>query len=581
MRWQFAAVPIGVLLVASADDGRDRRARPASAAERAQAAALTSELDLALAEARARRGLTPGPELDDLAFARRLWLDLLGTVPSLEELRAIEAAPGTADERRAALIERALRDPRFPRTFAEQLARVVVGGPDAKRDDLLYRRRRLVDWLAAQLARRRPWDALVRELITAEGLSTGTPATNFTVAHDRDPVKLAGRTARAFLGVRIDCAQCHDHPFADWRQADFEGLAAFFARVTPEDAFVREGPRGELELDDFAYRGDVTGRDAAPAPGMAPAGMTPADMAPVGRVGAHPGPPPGRRWVAPAVPFSPELLPAGAPGLGEERGALRRRAALARWVAHPDNPWFAPAVANRLWGWLFGRALVEPPDELDTGVAANPRALEALAGDLRARGFDLERLVRAIVSTRAYRAASTVGPGQDEAAAVAAFAAYPVKPLRAEPLAHGLLQATSLWTYDARRFALVRLIRAGQRADFLQRRGDRGDPERPEPATLLDRLALLNGAVVLERTKPDDPFGPAARLPALAPTDAAAVEAAFLMALARRPDPDEAAPYVERLAAARAEGEPGKARAAVMSDLLWALLNTTEYATNH
>ncbi len=513
----------------------------------------------------------PSPEVDDLAFARRLWLDLLGTTPSLEELRALEGRRETPEARRAWLIDRALADPRFAATFAEQLARIVVGA-NARPDDLLYRRRRLVDWLTQQVAARRPWDALVRDLLTAEGLSTDTPAVNFVVSQERDPVKLAARTARAFLGLRIDCAQCHDHPFADWTQADFEGLAAFFARVSKDGPAVRDLAAGELELDAIA---GMT---------MSPAVMTMGSgLAGVGAGGApKAGPPPGKRWVAPAVPFDPALLPG-------PRADDGRRRALAAWVTHPDNHYFARSIANRLWAWLMGRGVVQPPDELDTGDPWSPALLALLEAEVRQGGFDLERVVRAIVSTRAYALSSSLptslpdgGEPPDEGAQVAAHATFKLEPLREDTLARALYQATSFWTYDERRALLVRFARFGQVSDFVRRHGGDPDAEEVEEETLLQRLHLLNGRLITERTKDDDIFAPTTRLPLLAPTDAAAVDAAFLMTLARRPTPREAAPWLARLAA---PAEPGRdrnhARAAVMSDLQWALLNTTEFATNH
>ncbi|MCO5169999.1 MAG: DUF1549 and DUF1553 domain-containing protein [Planctomycetes bacterium] len=537
-RWTLLALPLGLAIALAADGPRRYRPRPAPPAARAEALAFAARIDGVLEREWAARGLTPSPEVDDLAFARRLWLDLLGTVPSLEELRELEAWP--PEGRRQRLIDRALADPRFASTLAEQLARVVVGA-NARPDDLLYRRRRLVDWLTQQVAAHRPWDALVRDLLTAEGLSTDTPAVNFVLSQERDPIKLAGRTARAFLGVRIDCAECHDHPYAAWKQADFEGLAAFFARLEPNTPGVRDRAAGELELD----------------PGAATAMMGPA-----------------RRRIAPAVPFDPTLLPA-------QEGERGRRRALAAWVTHPENATFTRAVANRVWAWLMGRGVVHPPDELDVTDPWSPALLDVLEAGAREGGLDLERLVRAVVSTRAYALSSALpGPAADEEAQLLSHATYPVEPLRPETLGRALYQATSFWTWDARRALLLRFARAGQVTDFVRRHGGDPDGEELDEETLLQRLHLLNGQLVHERTKDDDVFAPTTRLPLLAPTDEAALDAAFLMTLARRPTADEAAPWLARLAAPVA-GDRNAARAATMSDLLWALLNTTEFVTKH
>jgi hypothetical protein len=303
----------------------------------------------------------------------------------------------------------------------------------------------------------------------------------------------------------------------------------------------------------------------------------------VGTTEGSSGPPPGKRWVGPAVPFDPELLPS----LQADEG---RRRALATWITHRDNGYFARAIANRLWAWLLGKGVVDPPDELDVTAPWSPALLDALTRDMVQGGFDLERAVRAIVSTRAYGLSSAAPEGSDEHVQVAVHATYPLKPLRGEPLAQAIYQATSFWRWDDRRALLLRFVRYFQLADFANRHGGDPDTEQVEQETLLQRLHLLNGVLVAERTKDDDIFGPTARLPLLAPTDSAAVETAFLMTLGRRPTPDEARPWLERLGAR--SGEPStsvagagrdvnQARTLVMSDLQWALLNTTEFVTNH
>lgn len=612
-RWTFAAVPLGLVVTLIAGEGIVRRPKAPTGPVREGATALAARVDRLLEERWAKASVLPAPDVDDLAFLRRVWLDLLGTIPSLEEIRTFEALPlAPGAPRRAWVVDRALSDPRSSVAIAEQLARIAVG-KGSKPDDLIYRRKRLVEWLARQVSQRRPWDALVRELLTAEGASTDTPAVNFTISQDKDPLKLAARTARAFLGVRIDCAQCHDHPFLDWKQTDFEGLAAFFGRVEREALLVHELERGELELDAVTARGDVVGDDAPsmPGAGMSGAGMSsPAAVvseAPAmasaassgmsgmsekklfgrGRKQPAAAPPPGKRWVAPAAPFQPELVPDGFPAVGATARTERtRRAALAAWVTSRENRYFARAFANRVWAWLIGRGLVEPVDELDAGQPWSPELLAALEDDLRDGGFDIERLIRGVVLSRAYRVGSAVadaeGRGQDEAAAAAVGAVAPLKPLRAEQLAAAIAQATSAWTWDERRSLLLRVARYFQSSDFTTRHGGDPDAETAEDETLLQRLHLMNGQLLSERTKDDDIFGPTTRLPLLSPTDEAAVEGAFLMVLTRRPTAEEAAPFLARLKEPwKTDDRRNRARAEVMADLLWALANTTEFAWSH
>ncbi|RMG11680.1 MAG: DUF1553 domain-containing protein [Planctomycetota bacterium] len=550
--WILLSIPLGLVL--SFGGGGPGPLRPH---DDEGLDALVERIDRHLAARWRKAGVTPAPEVDSLQLARRLWLDLLGTIPSLEEIRALEAQP--PERRRAWLLARVERDPRYPEVLAERLARIAVGGPMARQDDLLYRRRRLVAWLTRQVRGNRPWDELVRELITAKGLSTGQPATNFVVSQERDPLKLAARSTRAFLGVRIDCAQCHDHPFARWKQTDFEGLAAFFARTEADLGGVRDVERGELEID----------RPLVETPGQLK------DMREEAATGEGPVPAVRRvRQVFPQVPFAPELLPADAP---------TRRAAYAAWITHPENPFFAKALVNRLWQWLMGRGLVEPLDELDSTKPRDRELLDLLARDFVAHGFDVKRTVAAIVRTRAYRLDSRVPEGQDEDEAEEELAAYPLKPLRADQLANAIYQASSLWTYDRRRNLILRLARFLRTAEFSKRNGDDLALEEPTPETLLQRLQLLNGKLVTELTQEGDGFSPIRRSVELCPDEGSVVDTAFLLVLTRRASPEERAHFAARLrAAVDSEGHPdADARARVVADLYWTLLNTTEFAWAH
>ena len=274
--------------------------RPAAQREAAGAAdefrspsfqASVAAIDEALRRDWAAQGLKPAARASDQAIARRMSLALAGTIPSLEELRHLEAQP--SESRLADFLSALLIDRRSSDYIAERLARALVGVQDGP--FLIYRRRRFVSWLADELQGNRPFDQIVRSLITEQGLWTDHPATNFvtvTVKPDSDEGPdagaLAARVSRAFLGVRLDCAECHDHPFRAWKQSDFQSLAAFFGQTQRTFTGIRDR-EGEFEVEEAA-----TGKT---------------------------------RIVAPAVPFASELLPAS----GE------RRERLAGWITHPDN----------------------------------------------------------------------------------------------------------------------------------------------------------------------------------------------------------------------------------------------------
>jgi hypothetical protein len=230
--------------------------------------------------------LAPAAPAGDLTLMRRLSMALCGTVPSLEEIRRFEVRP--KETRISEWLDALLRDRRCSDYLAERFARVYVGTEDGP--FILYRRRRFIAWLSDTLLENRRYDGLVRDMIADRGLWTDNPATNFvSVTYDPDlktptPERLAARVARAFLGVRIDCAQCHDHPFQKWKQDDFRGLASFFGGVNSSLRGIRDGEKNEYHPPDRKTKEPVD--------------------------------------VAPCVPFRPELKP--------DSGSPREQ--LAAWV---------------------------------------------------------------------------------------------------------------------------------------------------------------------------------------------------------------------------------------------------------
>ena len=459
---------------------------------------------------------------DALLVARRLSLALTGSVPSLEEIRALEQLP---EERRIDHhLEQLLGSRRYADYVAERLARAFVGTDNGP--FLVFRRRRFTYWLSDALAEGRSYDAIVRDMVAGNGLWTDKPGTNFITGHRRDAVALTARTTRAFLGMRLDCAQCHDHPFSHWKQGDFAGLAAFYSGI----------------------RQTVTGIEDSNEP-----------FRPTGRMMMMDDQPP---VADPAVPFAAEALPAD--------GSLRQR--LAAWLTSPDNPAFGKAITNRVWTMMMGRSLMSGGVD---DIESEPRVagvLEILADDFVARGYDLRRLIRVIARTDAFRMKST---GAD-ARSGRVFASFPVVKLRAEQIAGSLVQLGNLHTVDADSHAIWRLIHFGNTRDFAKRYGDAGESELNEQSgTIMQRLIMMNGRIVRERVEANI-FTAAGRIAALASTDEAAVKAAFLIAYTREPRDDELEMFTGWLA-----GKKSDPRRHAIEDVLWALVNATEFSWNH
>jgi hypothetical protein len=529
----FAGVCLGVLaaLQASVFPQRDRFDERRERARRDDVGQIRSKVDALFAANWSEKSLTPAPRADDLQIARRLSLALMGTIPSVEEIRWLESIP--APERVERWLDRVFADRRYADYVSERLARALVGTDDGP--FLLYRRRRFVAWLADQLHSNRPYDEIVTELIADDGLWTDTPATNFITVNikpdsdeDPDPSRLAGRVARAFLGVRIDCAECHDHPFDQWKQEDFQRLAAFFAQT--KRSFTGIADRGgEYEVDDRK-----TGE---------------------------------RRTVPAAVPFQAELLP--------EPGTRRER--LAAWVTHPKNQAFARATVNRAWAIMFGKPLVEPIDNIPP-ADENPAALDLLASDFVEHGYDLRRLFTAIAETKVFQLDSRAEDGSDlSEAQLDQWAAFPMTRLRPEQVVGGILQASSLSTIDYQSHILVRLARQISQSDFIKRYGDTGSDEfDARGGTIPQRLVMMNGDLVKNKTRENLVANAVTRIAVLAPSDEKAVEVSTLAVLSRRPTTEEADYLRERFAASKA-----KSRKDRLEDLYWTLLNTTEFSWNH
>ncbi|HVX14467.1 MAG TPA: DUF1549 domain-containing protein [Pirellulales bacterium] len=514
--------------------GKNTAAGQAAAPDQADIAEVAAQMDRLFRADWTAAGLTPAPVAEDLVVARRLSLALTGTIPSLEEIRHFENEPaeGRLDRR----LEDLLEDRRCQDYLAERLTRAFVGVQDGP--FIIFRRRRFVAWLTDQLQANRPYNEIVRDLITDSGIWTDRPATNFitvTIKPDQekgpDEGELAARVSRAFLGVRLDCAECHDHPFQPWKQRDFQGLAAFFGQTK------QQGLKGIVDAEgEYEVENRVTG---------------------------------GRDKVAPCVPFQSDLLPADG----------TRREKLAAWVTHRSNRAFARAAANRFWAELFGRPLVEPIDDIPS-VGDPPPVLDLLADDFVEHGYDLRRLIRVIAATAVFRLDSGSDPSGPEItpAHEAAWAAFPLIRLRPEQVVGGLLQSTSLPTIDYQSHIVVRVIRAGTQNDFIKRYGDLGEEEfSPQGGTIPQRLLMMNGKQLQERIGENVLANAATHIAMLAPSDEKAVETAYLATLTRRPTADEAKHFV----AALGDQSDKRSRNQRMEDLYWCLLNSTEFSWNH
>lgn len=496
------------------------------------------------------KGLSPTGKASEAARIRRISLGLMGTVPSLEELRAIEKVP--EGQRVNWWLGHVLEDHRCSDYLAERLARAYVGTDGGT--FLVFRRRRLVLELSERIARNVPYDQIVRSLMTDEGLWTDTPTVNFVTArldmnkdNQPDPIELAAVTSRAFLGMRIDCLQCHDEhrdnknyfgtpekPI-EGRQSHFHELAAFYSETFRSNVF---GIR-DIEKEYF-YKYIYDDKE---------------------------------KNIKPRVPFYPELYKAS----DEPDSKEPRRQQLAKWVTHPDNGAFSRAIVNRMWAIVCGRPLVSPIDDVPLH-GPWPAGLDALSKDFSKNGFDLRRLIRMIVATEAFQRDSRADFKLTDDHEPA-WASFPMTQLRPEQVAGALTQAASLTTINDRSSIIAKLQQFGDLNGFIQRYGDMGVDEFNERGgTITQRLLMMNGDVARERTKAEGElaFGASSRIAALVKDPKAIVEAAYQCILSRKPSQTTTDYFAKQF-----EGKTDAQKREAVEDLFWVLLNSTEFSWNH
>jgi hypothetical protein len=481
-------------------------------------AALASQIDRHIALRWEEAEVAPAPSADDAEFLRRVWLDIAGKLPPPATVRAFLGSDD-ADKRRQ-IVDELLAGPGYITHFAAFWREVLL--PEAGIEGELQQFVPAFDlWLQRHLARNTPFDQVAYEIITAPLAPPQTPspqrdlptpsALPFFAARQISPENLAAATSRALLGIRVECAQCHDHPFDSWKQQEFWGFASFFGGLQRQGT----GP--------FAPVREVFDRREMMIPNT--------------------------QTIVQAT-----YLDGSSPVWRPREGA---RQTLARWMMAPENPYFARATVNRLWGHFFGYGLVDPVDDFSKhNPPSHPRLLDELEQHFVRSGFDLKCVVRAITASRAYQLTSR---DTDSATADARlFARMAVRGLSAHQVRQVFRQATGI---DADQNELSRLLGTDRPASPEQQVG------------VLWALAMMNGGGTAAATDVDS--GPALGAIASFPmSDAERIDALYLATLSRFPTFGER----ERLLAHVAASQD---RSRALTDVFWMLLNSSEFLVNH
>jgi hypothetical protein len=514
-------------------------------------AALAAKIDQHLAKRWLGAKVTPAPRADDAEFVRRVHLDLVGRIPTVAETRSFLADKQA--ERRQRLIERLLSSPRYGTHFAAVYRALLI--PEAGNNFLVrFQQGNFEDWLKQQLARDVGYDKITRELLTFPvgnqgalavfSLNDGPSPMAFYSAKEFKAESLAAGAARVFLGVRVECAQCHNHPFAEWKKEQFWGLAAFFSGIQSQRA------------------GDV----------IIPAAEDP---------NKHELTIPGTETVVQA-----KFLDGKQPDWGKA-ASVSTRTVFADWIASRDNKYFARAAVNRTWAYFLGAGLVEPIDDMvGSGAAAShPELLDLLAREFAAHDFDLKFLIRAITLTEAYHRTSA---GTDKAQGdPALFARMPLRGLTPEQLFDSLVTATGFRAGDGKESFLEAISgKASARAQILSKFANLTERPTMAQTSILHALTLMNGKIVADATSLERSETLAALVDAPFLSSADRIETLYLAALSRRPSAkeiDRMTRFVEEAVrdAGRDEKMLGRACNDALGDVFWALLNSSEFALNH
>lgn len=505
--------------------------------------------------------VTPSERADDGEFARRASLDLHGRTPTFARLTQFLSDP--APEKRIRYVDELLDDPAYAEHFATIWGNLLIGRANNRR----INRGELERWLKQQFEKNTAYDRFVFELISAEGESSRNGAVGFLGAHLNDnAVPATAITARLFLGMQVQCTQCHNHPFNDWKQAQFWGMNAFFRGTR------RQGGGGN-QRDEFT--------------------LIDADAESVVFFEKRSG-------VMEAIT---RQFVDGTLAVGDSDEAPRRQ--LARLVTDPSKPFMAEAIVNRMWAHYMGYGFTRPVDDMGPhNPPSNPELIRFLATEFRAAGYDLKRLARWITASETYNLTSRSHSGNvaDDPAAGSTplFSRMSVKPFTAEQLYDSLLVATEAHK-SGRNYEQSERQRNEWLGQFVRTFGtDENDESTEFNGTVPQALVLMNGELiqnaingdqgsflrrVLEGSvlKPEETGGksrprPKVKAPAvkLSKGIPGKIEVLYLTALARKPTSAELA-AIDKVFQNNGNRDPIHG----LQDIFWALLNSNEFIFNH
>ena len=493
---------------------------------------LAQLIDRRLATHQQAVGVVPTARTDDSEFLRRASLDLIGRTPTPQEIQNF--INDLNANKRQDLIEQLLSSPQHSRHFAHVWRALLL--PEAETEpQLRYFEPGFEAWLEGHRTRNSGFDVLVRELLTVpiarpdetpefvlRDLKKPNPIA-FIAAKSADPAKIASSSVRLFLGLRLECAQCHNHPFDHWSRQQFWNQAAFFSGIE------RRGRGPFAPLIEFADRNTIPLMDT--------------------------------KDVVPAL-FLDEQRPSFETGQPP-------RIKFAEWMTSPSNPYFARSVVNRIWSQFMGTGLVDPVDDFrDSDSSSQAALLNELAEAFKASKYDLTIVMKAICFSDAYQRSSRLS--QDNPSDSQDFAHMAIKPMSAEQFFDSLAQAIgyeSKSTQDGNEDPLRRRV-----GEIFVNNGISADPE----TSVAQALALMNGTVIHRATQLESSPRLQSVMKEFPDSLSKQIESLYIATLSRFPTQNEQ----QQLIAFLENGEEAK-RGQRLGDIFWMLLNSAEFRWNH
>jgi Protein of unknown function (DUF1549)/Protein of unknown function (DUF1553) len=496
-----------------------------SAGTRLDQATISHLIDQQVNERLAAEKIVPSDRADDAEFLRRACLDITGHIPSAEKAAAFLDSKDA--NKRAKLIDELLASPDYGRHMADIWQNLlIVHNSDNRR----LNAEPMVEWLKDNFNQNKSWDKTVHEIVTASGEVDKNPAATYFVSQGTVD-KMTDNVTKVFLGVQLQCAQCHNHPFAEYKQTEYWGMAAFFLKVQAGNP------------NKAAKQGETITVSEIEKPRRGKNGL----------------------------PESAKLLPPkflGGDTAKVSNGPLRPT--LADWMTTAKNPFFSKAMVNRTWAQLMGRGLVNPVDDMrDGNEASHPQLLVELAEQFSANGFDVKFLIRAICNSEAYQRTSRPNSSNKEASS-AIYSRMAVKMMTGEQLVDSLEEVVGPPTAGGggrgKGMAAAKGANRSPRANLVAFFGGDENADVTEYQDGIPQVLRLMNSPALSRSPKLMEIGRTAKTPEQA------IEKIFLATLSRRPKQDE----LNKLTAYVQKVGPRDA----YSDILWAVLNSSEFRVN-